>query len=129
MAYTDGKESARTALATAGSDVHMQAVCDKDMICAGGADLAYVTVRLTDQEGRDNLFEQKQITVNVSGAGTLQGFGSADPQSEYCFDDLTCDTFDGYVMAVVRAGDQTGKICVSFESEGMTPVEITIDVQ
>ena len=88
-----------------------------------------MTVNLMDKNGVLNPFGSKQVTVTVEGEGTLQGYGNADPRATIPYDATTWDTFEGQVMAVVRAGTNPGKITVRFESEGMEPKETVITVR
>ena len=129
VSYCNGEETGRDVLYTAGEKVQMQVDCEGEVLKADGADLAFLTVRLTDDKGIDNLFAQKEITVTVEGAGTLQGFGNADPRAIGSYDDTTWKTFDGYVMAVVRAGKEAGTIKVKFDAEGCESREVEIQVQ
>ena len=85
---------------------------------ANGSDLAFITVKLTDKCGIENIFAQKEITVAVEGKGVLQGFGSADPRAIGSYDDTTWKTFDGEVMAVIRSTDEAGDIRVTFSADG-----------
>ncbi len=129
ISYRNGEETGRDVLHTAGEQVQMQVVCEGDVLKADGEDLAFVTVKLTDDKGVENLFAQKEIRVTVEGAGTLQGFGNADPRAIGSYDDTVWSTFDGYVMAVVRAGRQAGRIKVRFEAEGCESREVEIRVE
>ena len=129
VSYENGQETGRYTLKTAGDDVVLTVDCEGEKLKADGEDLAFVTVRLTDQDGIDNLFAEKEVTVSVEGAGTLQGFGSADPRAIGSYDDTTWKTFDGYVMAVVRAGKEAGEIKVTFTAEGCEPKTVTIAVE
>ena len=44
----------------------------------------------------------------MEGKGTLAAFRSADPQSLSSYDDKEWEIYDGYLMAVVRAGTEEG---------------------
>jgi hypothetical protein len=128
VAYTDGQEVGRHVLQTAAAEVELELSCQESSLAADGEDLAFITVGLTDKEGHENLNAQKEISVTVEGAGTLQGFGSADPEAEGSYDDSTWKTFDGQVMAVVRAASQAGEIKVTFSAEGCESKSIVIPV-
>ena len=71
----------------------------------------------------------KEVTVQVEGAGTLQGFGSADPQALGSYQDTTWKTYDGYVMAAVRAGRKPGAVKVTFTAEGCEPAVVELEVK
>lgn len=118
VSYEDGKEIGRFSLVTAGEDVRLHAEADRTVLAADGEDLAFITIRLTDEKGTDNLNASKKVTVSVEGAGRLEGFGSADPQCLGSYDDTAWETYDGYVMAVVRAGEEDGTIKVTVSAEG-----------
>ena len=129
ISYTGGEETGRYALTTAGDDVILSVDCEGKELKADGEDLAFVTVRLTDRDGVENNYAEKEITVSVEGAGTLQGYGSADPRAIGSYDDTTWKTFDGEVMAVIRAGVEPGKIKVTFTAEGCEPQTVCIEVK
>ena len=129
VSYTAGAETGRFVLKTADADVELQVTVEGETLRADGEDLAFVTVRLTDKEGVENLYAEKEITVTVEGAGTLQGFGSADPRAIGSYDSVTWKTYDGYVMAVIRAGMEAGEIRVKFAAEGCEVQEVVIHTE
>ncbi len=129
VSYTSGVESGRDVLKTAGVETVLTVDVENETLRANGEDLAFITVRLTDEAGEDKLFEKKVVTVSTEGAGTLQGFGNADPRGIGSYDDTTWETFDGYVMAVVRAGTEAGNINVSISAEGCETKNVTIKVR
>lgn len=128
ISYNQGVESGRYELKTADSKVQLFVESDKNVLNATGEDLAFVTVKLVDSTGVENLWEKRNIKVTVEGAGVLQGFGSAEPSTEKSYDDTTWETFDGYVMAVIRAEYEPGEIKVKFEADDCEAKEISINV-
>ena len=129
VCYRDGKRGQVWELETASEEVELQIEADRRVLRAGGADLAYLTVTLADSRGRTNLQAVKEVTVSVEGAGTLQGFGSADPAAENSYDDPVWQTYDGYLLAAVRAGQEPGRITVTFAAEGCDPQVIRLEVR
>ena len=73
--------------------------------------------------------QQREVTVSVTGAGALQGFGSADPITENYYDCPTWTTYDGCLLAAVRAGREPGKISVTFTAEGCADKTVKIIVE
>ncbi len=126
--YENGVETGRFALKTAAEDVQLSVGCGETALTADGEDLAFLTVKLVDNAGTENLFAEREVTVTVEGAGTLQGFGSADPSVAGSYDDTTWKTWDGYVMAVVRAGYEPGEITVTFTAGGCETKRVVIPV-
>lgn len=128
VSYEDGKETGRVSLETADSKVQLFAETDRKTLSADGEDLAFITVKLVDENGIENLFASKNVTVSVKGAGKLQAFGSADPKALESYDDTTWQTYDGYVMAVIRAGREAGTVTVTFTAEGCKEQCVEIEV-
>ena len=93
---------------------------------ADGEALSFITIKLTDKDGRENLFASKKISVAVEGAGRLVALGRADPQSLRSDDDTEWETYDGYVLAVVRAGEEAGRIQATIKAEGCEEVKLEL---
>ena len=129
VSYTDGAETGRCTLMTAGEELVLYAAADRTELTADGEDLSFITVKLTDSAGRDNLFASKKISVSVEGAGRLEAFGSADPQSLGSYDDTVWETYDGYALAVVRAAETEGTIQVTVSADGCGQQCIEIKVR
>lgn len=62
--------------------------------------------------------EDRSVTVSVEGAGSLAGFGSADPFNEEAYTGNVHRTYYGRVQAVIRAGCQPGEVAVSVTAGG-----------
>ena len=118
VSYRSGKEDGRDILKTAGKETCLSVSADRDVISADGADLCYLTVCLKDKEGTVNMQAVREVSVTVEGNGTLQGFGSADPATENDYSNTVWDTYDGYLLAVVRSSREAGEIKVTFRAEG-----------
>lgn len=110
-------------------DVELYVKPDRTEMNANGLDLTYIMIELKDKNGRENLFIEKDISIEVEGEGHLAGFGSANPTCERSYFDTTCRTYDGRVMAVIRSGLEQGNVKVSITSEGLIEKEVLIKVQ
>lgn len=121
VVYQDGVILGETTLATAGKVTGLHVSVSQEAL-APAEGLAFLTVDLVDENGIPNRREEKAITVTVKGAGSLLGFGSGAPSTEGSYQDNTWPTFDGRVMAVVRAGKEVGEIRVTFSASGCQDV-------
>lgn len=65
----------------------------------------------------------------MTGAGTLTGFGNADPRAVGSYDDPVWNTYNGYAMAVIRSGEEEGKIRAEFKAEGCRVASVEIEVK
>lgn len=129
VAIRNGKKSESFLLQTAGAVQELWIEADKSEMKANGQDLSYIMISMRDKSGRVNLFEEKEITITIEGVGSLAGFGSAEPACERSYFDTKCKTFDGYVMAVVRAGMEKGTVTLNVAAEGLEPRNIMMKVK
>jgi len=126
VSYTNGEVTGTYSLHSASKEVELNVEVDREVIQADGADLSYIRVGLVDEKGNHNLQLVKNISVNVEGEGYLQGFGSADPLTENHYYNTSWDTYDGYVLAVIRSTNNAGEIRVTFTAEGCEKKEVII---
>ena len=129
VCFTKGQESGRTTLKTAGIPEKLSVQVINPELPADGSGLSLLIVEPVDAEGNVNRSVQKNVTVSVSGAGTLAGFGSANPSCEGSYQDTSWETYDGRVMAAVRSGIEAGTIDVRFTAEGCKDAIVTLKVQ
>ncbi len=129
IVYRNGNASESFSLYTAEDEVELQIRTDRMELKANGSDLSYLLVNLIDKNGRENLYVQKEITIQVKGTGTLAGFGSANPSSEGNYNDVTWRTYDGYVLAVIRAGLEPGEIKATVSAENCQTKTVILQVR
>lgn len=116
VAYTDGKQSGSFSLKTAGAPAQLLVWASKQKLPAGEQGVAFITCELADREGVVNRMGKREVAVRVDGAGSLLGFGSANPSSEGSYLDTAAAFYDGRVIAAVRAGKEAGTCTVTFSS-------------
>lgn len=126
VGYTGGIVVGQTRLRTAGIVTGLRVTSDRETVFADGQSLAYLTVDLVDETDKWNRWEEKEVTVTVEGAATLQGFGSANPSGGGSYQDTTWKTWDGRVMAVIRSTKKTGAIRVRFCAAGCEDVTVCL---
>ena len=123
-----GKEVGRTELKSAVKGATVQLTADKEILYANGQDMCFIDLCLTDENGIIKSSIDRSVQVEVSGAGSLQGFGSAVPNTENGFCTGTYATYHGRALIAVRAGYQAGKATVTVKAEGLEPAEISVRV-
>ncbi len=128
IAYAGGAETGRHVLRSAVGPVLLRAEADRPVISAGGGDLAYVTVTLTDAAGTCCTQADRPVAVEVSGPAVLLGFGSADPSTEERFDATERRTYDGRAQAVLHpTGPGTVRLLAS--APECEPAEVLVTVE
>lgn len=128
VSYCDNKEINRFKLITADQNVKIKAAIDRTTLLANGEDVAFITLKLVDEQGNLNLSASKEISIRVEGAGTLAAFGNADPKSVGSYQDARWKTYDGHALAVIRSGTEPGTIKVVLHADGCKEEQVKIDV-
>jgi hypothetical protein len=125
VAYTAGKEQARTVLRTASNSFRMHITADRTAIRADDTDLAYIAITLQDAEGNLANHRDRPVTVTVDGSGVLAGLGTGRPRTEETFHAATRTTYDGRALAIVRPTG-VGEITVTVTAEGLEQATVVI---
>ncbi|KPI10589.1 Beta-galactosidase [Actinobacteria bacterium OK074] len=128
VAYRDGTETGRHTLRSATGPLRLRVEADRPVVTADGGDLAHVILTLTDPDGTVHTAADRPVRLEVSGAGALLGFGSADPVSEERFDATERRTYEGRALAVLRPTGP-GEIRVLATAAGCEPAEVLITVE
>ena len=118
VSYTAGKEVSRDVLYTTGKATQIKLVPEKTTIKADGHDVIYVGIELLDKDGRLVPDAEIKLHAELTGAGTLAGFGSANPITEDNYTDGDTTSFRGRAMAIIRAGYETGDTSLKVSAEG-----------
>jgi beta-galactosidase len=82
VGYQGGKETGRHKLATTSAPASLALNPDRGAIAADIGSIAYVDIRVEDQDGRLVKHGELEIRVEVSGAGELLAVGTGNPVSE-----------------------------------------------
>lgn len=125
FAVRNGKTVASCRLETVGEAAAVTAEADRAQIRADRQDLSYIALTLVDSQGRRVPYEDREIHVEVTGAGRLAGMGSGNPCTEEGFGTPSCRAYEGRAMAAVTALGP-GEIRVRVRAEGVRETEITI---
>jgi beta-galactosidase len=130
LAYdATGGEIGRDTLASAGPGLQICAEAECDELRADGADLAYIPIVLTDHAGTVRPLADREVVVQVSGAGTLLGLGSAQPITEEGFSSDRHSTYYGRALAVVRSGHEVGDLTVTVSAKDCASSTLVIPVK
>lgn len=87
----------------------------------------FLSIELVDEAGAVVPFDDRSITVSVTGDADLMGLGTARPFTEESFRADTCTTFEGRAHAVVRVSGPSAQVRISADqvpSASLTVEEI-----
>lgn len=128
VGYHDGLETERYVLHTCKRKVYLNVVASITSLQADSDEVSYISLNLIDEDGNENLWDKKTITLSTEGPIEIIAMGNADPQSVTSYDSHTWNTYQGHLLAVVKAGAECGKGKLVFSSEDGEKVEIILDV-
>ena len=112
-AEADGKS---VTLATAGEPARLRLTADRNVIAAGGQDLAYITVEVVDKDGRVCPDAAIPCEAVVKGQGQLMAFASADLKDREPKTSSRVTTWKGRALLVVRSSKTRGKTQINIKS-------------
>ena len=128
VSYTGGKEVSRDEIKTAGKPAALKISSDVASLKADGQSLAFVVAELVDENGQRVPNAEALCTASVEGEGSLAAFGIARPATTENYTKACFTAYEGRVMAIVRAGWQSGsvKVCISAEGVGSACAELEV---
>lgn len=126
VGYSAGREDGCHVLKTANTPTRLAVKASSDSLAADRRSIAFLTIELLDADGIPNHWDEREINISVEGAGSLAGFGSADPQAEGSYQQNCWKTFDGRVLAAIRSTEDAGDIFVSITGEGCEPCHMLL---
>lgn len=124
-----GKETGIDILVSAGETEKLRVVPETQILAAGGADLLYLQIEITDDAGVRHVLKDREVSVTVEGAAELMGIGNA-ALNQVCLQPYvgnTINTYEGRALAILRSTADTGEVHITVTSEGLEPVAITLN--
>lgn len=130
VAYKNGQKWAEDEVQTTGEVRKIRLEADRNSLDAGSRELAFVTVRLTDKEGRTVPTACCPLKFEVEGAGELVATDNGDPISFTPFQSAEREAFNGLALAIVRARKgAAGEIRVRVSGEGLEPAVLQLEAR
>lgn len=118
IVYKEGKEISRCRLVTPGKAAKLELCPEDTVIQADGKDLAYVRVILTDENGNRLTHEEREIHVNVTGAGTFLAVGSGNPCTEDQITAKECHLYRGTAIVILKS-KEAGETTITVTADGV----------
>ena len=87
-------------------------------------------VQLKDQNGFPVMLSDNEVTCTISGPGALLGLEAGNNSDMTDYTDNVQRVFHGHIAAYIQAtGASSEPIKVTFASQWLKPVEVTISVK
>ena len=100
---------------------------DKSVLVPGSEDIAFVRIRIVDENNVPDLWTEAKISLRLEGPGRLLGYGSANPRGTEDFSGDIKTTFEGRLLAAIGAGDNEGQLVLTAYAPGMAPAQLVIN--
>jgi beta-galactosidase len=122
----DGEIVCECRVATAGAPARIELSVDRAAIAADGRDVAHVTARILDAEGRPVPTANHLLTFAVAGPGRLIGVDNGDPASHEPFAGPRRHAFNGLCLAIVQTTGEAGGLSISAAADGLAPAYVAV---
>jgi len=127
VVYRDGKHWATDTVKTAGAAAALALAPDRAAIRADGRDLAFVTVRVADQDGITVPRAGNTVDFSVEGPGEIVAVDNGDATSFEPFQGNRRRAYNGLALVIVRAkAGLSGTITLRATSEGLSPATLVL---
>jgi beta-galactosidase len=124
-----GKTIMEAEVRTAGAPARIQFIPDRQMIHADGSDLSFIGIRIVDKEGNQIPHDSTDLSVSVTGEGTLAGLDNGYQAGLEPFHGAHHKAFNGLCMAIVRSKKKAGRITLHVSGAGLQPAVIDLESQ
>lgn len=136
IVYKDGEEISRSRLVTPGQAKQLVLEVEDEYLAvertmedqeklsgnsylkADGKDLAYVRVILLDEAGNRLTHDEREITVEVEGAGTFLAVGSGNPCTEDQITAKNCHLYRGTAIVIIKS-KEAGETKITVTADGV----------
>ena len=127
VTYKNGKLWARETVKTTGAPAQIRLSADRNAIASDGADLSFVTVRVTDAAGVTVPRSHDELSFSIEGPGEIVATDNGDATDLTAFGSHTKKAFNGLALVIVRARKGArGAIALRIEADGLKGAEIQI---
>ena len=125
----NGNPVAEKVVVTAGKPHHLVVEANTPSLDANGDNLAYLTVRVADKDGNIVPDDNRLVKFEVRGEGSFEAVSNGDPTCLLPFHKPEMPLFSGALTAIIRAGNNPGKITFIAKAKGVKSGAITIEVK
>lgn len=119
--YVGGHVRCHAALPYAGPPARIELAPHRPKIAADDEDVAVVTVRVCDEEGRTAPAASHRVNFRVHGPGRLLGVANGDPACHDSDTEPYRRVYRGLCQAIVQSCGTAGTIILSAWADGLAP--------
>jgi beta-galactosidase len=125
VAYKNGKHWAEDVMKTTGPASRLLMKADHDTIKAGGQDLSFITVTVSDKQGLLVPRSKNRVSFEISGPGEIVAVDNGDATDLESFQSKERKAYNGLILVIVRA-KSAGEIKLTAQADGLSRSQILI---
>jgi len=130
VCYKNGKLWATDTVKTTGEAAKLNCTVDRNIIAADDADLAFITVKVQDQQGLTVPLSHPLIKFEVDGPGEIVATDNGDAISFEPFQSHQREAYNGMALVIVKAKKgATGTFKIRAVSEGLSGGEVAVKIK
>jgi beta-galactosidase len=122
----DNKELGTTILQTSGNAAGIKLIPDRTKLSADGQDLSFITIEVTDKDGKLQPNAQNQLQFSINGPGVIAGVDNADIKDLDPYIGTARKAWHGRALVVIRSTRNAGDIKLTVSSAGLTEAIVNI---
>jgi len=122
---TKGQTAVEVEITTTRDPAAIQLSVDRDTIRADRRDVAHITAKVVDAQGRMHPDADNEITFEIAGPGKLIGVDNGDMSNQEDFKGKQKKAFHGMCLALVQSTANAGQVRVTATAPGLPPATLT----
>ncbi|MBD2757188.1 glycoside hydrolase family 2 protein [Spirosoma sp. BT704] len=127
VAYKKGGKWAEEIVRTTDKAAKLLASVDHTKIKADGEDLAFITVKITDKNGRMIPDANNRVSFRLQGPGEIVATDNGDPANLVSFASHERQAYHGMVLVIIRAKKGTGgRLSLTAKADGLAPTQLEV---
>ena len=119
VGVVDNKEVETTLLQTSGDAAKIKLIADRTKIVANGQDLSFVTVEVTDKDGKLQPNADNLLQFKIEGSGIIAGVDNANMKDVDPYVGPSRKTWHGRTLVIIRSTKSAGNIKLTVSSKGL----------
>lgn len=120
VGVVDNKEVETTILQTTGEAANIRLIPDHTKILADGQDLSFVTIEVTDKNGRLQPNAENRLQFKIDGPGVIAGVDNANIKDLDSYVGTSRKAWHGRVLVVIKSTKNIGDLKLTVNSAGLS---------
>lgn len=122
----NNEEADAVTLQTAGKAARIKLTADRKQVKADGQDLVFITVEITDKDGRVEPNAANRLSFSLTGEGSIAAVGNADLKDTDLYVGNERNAWKGRALVVLKSARKSGKMTLKVTSPGLKPASVSV---